>query len=147
MEFLMTYGWAILVVMVVIGALAYFGVLNPSQLLPEKCTLQIGFYCKDFQVKNGHILLDILNGAGRWVTIHSIKFTSEALQGEAGCNYSSLTTIENGKHVEFNASGGDCAYKDTGRAKNRYNIEIVYKWTAGRYNHTMKGELLARKED
>jgi len=30
MEFLMTYGWAILVVLVVIGALAYFGVLSPS---------------------------------------------------------------------------------------------------------------------
>ena len=34
MEFLMTYGWAILVVLVAIGALAYFGVLSPcSQLL------------------------------------------------------------------------------------------------------------------
>ncbi|MBI3036442.1 hypothetical protein HYY73_01620 [Candidatus Woesearchaeota archaeon] len=37
MEFLMTYGWAILVVLVVIGALSYFGVLSPSTLLPEKC--------------------------------------------------------------------------------------------------------------
>ena len=41
MEFLMTYGWAILVVLIVIGALAYFGVLNPQNLLPEKCTLQL----------------------------------------------------------------------------------------------------------
>ena len=30
MEFLMTYGWAILVVLVVIGALAYFGILSPT---------------------------------------------------------------------------------------------------------------------
>ena len=28
MEFLMTYGWAILVVLVAVGALAYFGVFN-----------------------------------------------------------------------------------------------------------------------
>lgn len=28
MEFLMTYGWAILVVLVAIGALAYFGVFK-----------------------------------------------------------------------------------------------------------------------
>ena len=38
MEFLMTYGWAILVVLVAIGALAYFGVLSPDRFLPERCT-------------------------------------------------------------------------------------------------------------
>jgi len=33
MEFLMTYGWAILVVLVAIGALAYVGVLSPEKFL------------------------------------------------------------------------------------------------------------------
>ncbi len=32
MEFLMTYGWAILAAIVAIGVLAYFGVFNPSRL-------------------------------------------------------------------------------------------------------------------
>ena len=36
MEFLMTYGWAILVVLLVISSLAYFGVLNPARFLPER---------------------------------------------------------------------------------------------------------------
>jgi len=34
-EFLLTYGWAILVVLIVIVALAYFGVLNPERILPN----------------------------------------------------------------------------------------------------------------
>jgi hypothetical protein len=38
MEFLMTYGWAIVVVLAAIGALAYFGVLSPQKLLPERTT-------------------------------------------------------------------------------------------------------------
>jgi len=38
MEFLMTYGWAILVVLAAIAALAYFGVLSPSNMLPERTT-------------------------------------------------------------------------------------------------------------
>ena len=42
LEFLMTYGWAILVVLIVIGALAYFGVLDPKRFLPEKCELGPG---------------------------------------------------------------------------------------------------------
>jgi len=50
MEFLMTYGWAILVVLVAIGALAYFGVLSPQQYLPDKCTISTGsgLYCDEF---------------------------------------------------------------------------------------------------
>ena len=40
MEFLMTYGWAILVVLAAIGALAYFGVLSPDNLLPERTAFQ-----------------------------------------------------------------------------------------------------------
>lgn len=47
MEFLMTYGWAILVVLVAIGALAYFGVLDPSKFLPERCTGPSGMDCVD----------------------------------------------------------------------------------------------------
>lgn len=47
LEFLMTYGWAILVVLVSIGALAYFGVLSPEKFLPAKCTLQSGITCLD----------------------------------------------------------------------------------------------------
>ncbi|MBI5391980.1 hypothetical protein HZB00_03170, partial [Candidatus Woesearchaeota archaeon] len=50
MEFLMTYGWAILVVLVAIGALAYFGVLSPSRFLPRSCTIGPGFSCDDAKV-------------------------------------------------------------------------------------------------
>ncbi|OIO65415.1 hypothetical protein AUJ68_03195 [Candidatus Woesearchaeota archaeon CG1_02_57_44] len=38
MEFLMTYGWAIIVVLAAIGALAYFGVLSPTTILPQRTT-------------------------------------------------------------------------------------------------------------
>ena len=34
MEFLMTYGWAILAAVVVIGVLAYFGVFSPGKYFP-----------------------------------------------------------------------------------------------------------------
>ena len=50
MEFLMTYGWAILVVIIAIGALAYFGVMSPEQFLPEKCIISTGsgLFCREF---------------------------------------------------------------------------------------------------
>lgn len=71
MEFLMTYGWAILVVLVVIGALAYFGVLSPKKLLPDKCLFGPGIgTCSDFQaLASGQIKLDLVNGFGETVTV------------------------------------------------------------------------------
>ena len=53
MEFLMTYGWAILVVLVAIGALAYFGVLSPEKFLPNRCTLPSGIACIDHRAVGG----------------------------------------------------------------------------------------------
>ncbi len=48
LEFLMTYGWALLVVLIAIVALAFFGVLNPGKFLPSNCNLGVGFSCEDF---------------------------------------------------------------------------------------------------
>ncbi len=64
MEFLMTYGWAILVVLAAIGALAYFGVLSPDRFLPEKCTLPSGTACLDFTGSASQITMVIQNSAG-----------------------------------------------------------------------------------
>jgi len=70
MEFLMTYGWAILVVLVAIGALAYFGVLSPDQFLPSKCVLPAGIACVDFQMAGSAdtVTLVLRNGLGADLT-------------------------------------------------------------------------------
>ncbi len=45
MEFLSSYGWAILVSFAAIGSLVYFGILDPSKLLPDKCIGTAGLDC------------------------------------------------------------------------------------------------------
>ncbi len=79
MEFLMTYGWAILVVLVVIGALAYFGVLNPSNLLPEKCTFPLQLSCRDQKIGTANIKFVLQNGAGKDMKITNVTVKSEAI--------------------------------------------------------------------
>ena len=64
MEFLMTYGWAILIVLIAIGALAYFGVLSPDRFLPEKCAISTGsgIFCDDFSIdSNTQVRLSLHN--------------------------------------------------------------------------------------
>jgi hypothetical protein len=66
-EFLVTYGWAIMAAMIVIGALTYFGVTNPATSLPDKCTFSNGFECKDYQMNSTALKLKLINIAGQTV--------------------------------------------------------------------------------
>lgn len=69
----MTYGWALLVVLIAIGALAFFGVLNPSKFLPTQCVLGPGLACEDFKIVKGtaaeddddRIFINVRNGMGK----------------------------------------------------------------------------------
>src|SRR3989338_10740062 len=72
MEFLMTYGWAILVVLAAIAALAYFGVLSPEKFLPEKCLMETGFTCISSKVEPSQSTLVLQNGYGRTVIINRV---------------------------------------------------------------------------
>ena len=45
MEYLMTYGWAILIIAVVLGALFSLGVFSSSSLLGTSCIASSGYYC------------------------------------------------------------------------------------------------------
>ena len=69
LEFIMTYGWAILVVLVAIGALAFFGVLSPDRFLPAKCTFQAGIACLDHKATVTTLELNLQNSLGRDITV------------------------------------------------------------------------------
>ena len=83
LEFLMTYGWAILIILVMIAALVYFGVFNPARLTPERCTAVPGFGCNDYQLNSdGSANFLIANSKGDSVTLTST--TAFAMNSTAG---------------------------------------------------------------
>jgi uncharacterized protein (UPF0333 family) len=95
MEFLMTYGWAILAAVIVIAVLAYFGVFSPSTYVPNQCVISAPFGCNAGVASsvNG-ITLEIRNGAGEALNVTSV------VVGTCGTNSSiglvtadSLTTV------------------------------------------------------
>ena len=149
MEFLMTYGWAILVVLIVIGALAYFGVLNPQSLLPEKCTLQTGFNCRNHIVSasSDSITIELLNGMGRTIIIRD----GSSANGDLGnllnnCTTTANVTIGNGAtgEIVFDSCATLAATSDTAN-KYRWDLGIKWKYSDAddKYATTMNGELFA----
>lgn len=63
-EFLITYGWAIVIVLAAIGALAYFGVFRAATLLPDSCMPTPGFGCDSPMLNAYNITFAITNGLG-----------------------------------------------------------------------------------
>ena len=127
LEFLLTYSWAILVVIVIIGALAYFGVLNPENFIPERCTLSAGMSCDDFVYQSDTFELQFTNGFGRSINISSIRLTSPADLGGAGvCSWDDGPEIlNNGATAAFELDVGQCTPLD-GVSKLRGELEINY---------------------
>ena len=50
MEYLTTYGWAILIIVIVLAALLWMGVFNVINKVPDSCSLQAGFSCLDAKI-------------------------------------------------------------------------------------------------
>ena len=93
LEFLMTYGWAILVVLIVISALAYFGVLNPQRMLPSRCTMPTGFSCMDYVAHQStdDVVLKVVNGMGSAIIIDDLDLTSTGTH--PSCTSAAVTVV------------------------------------------------------
>src|SRR3989338_1991727 len=119
MEFLMTYGWAILVVLSAIAALAYFGVLSPEKFLPEKCILQPGLTCVSHKVETSKITLVIANGLGRTIILNSIDVAGSGVPVCSGIP--SAVTLVSGSDSTFSI-GGSC---NNGAQKEKFKGDIT----------------------
>ena len=139
MEFLMTYGWAILVVLAAIAALAYFGVLSPAKFLPEKCILEPGFLCEGHKVETNKVTLIISNTVeGRNIIVNSI------IVGSCSGTFNT-ELVGGGSSSNFPITGRDC---NNGAVKERYKGDITIGYTEKNTNltKTMYGNLNSKVE-
>ena len=79
LEYIITYGWAFLVILIVIGALAYFGVLNPSKWVPDDCDFGAQLECVDYQMTAGsnEVRLFVRNNFGKDIDIKAIEVIND----------------------------------------------------------------------
>lgn len=162
MEFLMTYGWAILVAIITIGALAYFGVLNPK-FGPDTCIFSTpGFACKDSAVSfvgagqagplstdHNVLHLQLINSFGKDMTnvaltilVASVACTTYA--DESGTP--APTTLADGLSQSFYV---DCSTVTTAvpiKGKFTAVLRVNYILKGQSLIHTLEGEIRAKVE-
>jgi len=141
MEFLMTYGWAILVVLVAIGALAYFGVLSPEQFLPEKCVVSSGsgLFCDDFTASSADnsITVRVKNILAESVTITAMSTDTPACTAP-GTEVPQIIAADSTEDIKMTG----CTLTADDKIKADLSIEYS-KGTAG-LNRTTTGSLVTK---
>ncbi|HII29483.1 hypothetical protein COT48_01010 [Candidatus Woesearchaeota archaeon CG08_land_8_20_14_0_20_47_9] len=151
----MTYSWAILIVLGVIGALSYFGLLNPSSLIPERCLIQGDLVCKDFKVidaSDDSVMLRLENGLGRGIMITSINISSDSISCVR--SYATGLNIPNGEVTEITISGPvgncptNCCTIDYYTGKKKAYIIVTYynEGASPSFSHRIVGELFAESQ-
>ena len=123
-EFMMTYGWAILVVMIAIAALATFGVMNPSKYLADKCMFSNNFQCIDYQVNTTTASLTLVNGLGHKV----YNFTATVADTAVSCDTSAVSNPwiqDSRKTITCDTTALGFIKKDKGKVKITLNYAKV----------------------
>lgn len=130
LEFLTTYGWAFLVILIMIGTLAYFGILNPGKILPNRCNIGPEFDCIDYQISatGNTFRLRLKNNVGEPITVQSILLDSEtATKFACSTAPSNLTAWKSGEIIDL--AWSSCNPVATGMAageKGKVLVKINY---------------------
>ena len=146
LEFLSTYGWAILIILVMIGALSYFGVTNPRQYLPDKCLFKTGLSCSDFVVLdagggNMNVLFTLQNDLGQGVSIDSVWLKHRDTTYPTQC--------DSGTGLPYTAGSGDLinttcltigGNPGVGQTVKVF-VNITYTPVQGSYSRSHTGEI------
>ena len=150
LEFLTTYGWAFLIILIMIGALAYFGILSPNRLLPNRCNFGAEFGCSDYQASatGSQVKLRLKNNLGQPITIANVGVgtdsTTSLFCSAAVAPLPPISNIRSGQLTDITFS--TCGFAAAGVAqgeKTKLNVTVdFYPSVSGaNYQKSVKGEM------
>lgn len=136
-EFLITYGWAVIVILVLIGGLsglAQVGLIRSDHIVPERCILDVGVSCNDFNVNEDRAAISLINGLGKNIKVENISIGGN-------CSETFKKNFDSGEIIIFELF--NCS---NGERKKRFDGEIVIYYQEERRKsfRTIKGDITAR---
>lgn len=145
LEFILVYGWAILIILIVVSVIAYFGFFNINTFLPNVCDFPAGFECIDWSISGSDNIIELAmrNKLGASVSIADVEFMDQ----ENGCtginniyvdNIPVPQTVANNAlfRLKINCTGGLVSGK-----RFRANPMINYTYLATGTIHGSSGSL------
>jgi len=146
MEYLMTYGWAILIISVVLGALYMMGLFNPSTFISSQCIFPAEFSClNSYMSSSGILSVNIEQSSSSPINITAIGCNTNATTSNM-VQESPAVYVPIGSNVTFNIqcySAGSPYSGTVGSVFHGY-ILLNYTNTQTGFPHTTVGILLQK---
>ncbi len=127
-EFIMTYGWAVMIVLMAFGALTYSGVLDRLNSAPKICVIEPGFACPFSKIEPDKVILVVKNAKQEDINVTSV--TVQHCTGSA----SGVMTPEQ----QVNFAVGGCG--NTVNKNFKADIYFTY-YGKSQLVHTSKGKI------
>jgi len=140
-EFLVTYGWAILGAMIAIGALSYFGIFNTQRYVKDVCYFGDQITCEDYAAfSNGTIGIKLRNSFGVDIDIKKVVIKSD--YGIQNCSLSRITpnasTITPGTLIDIKCN---ITASIPPNSKLKYRTILTFEHTGSGNQHNQTGDV------
>jgi len=110
-HFLITYGWALILLGTALAAMIYFGIIDVERFQPP-CGFQTGFSCLKHQITPTGLILELQNNLGQDITIQRITDESGNCSASGG-------TLDSQASARYTVTG--CTHPSSG---NNYKSDI-----------------------
>lgn len=145
-EFLLTYGWAILGAMIAIGALSYFGIFNTQRYVNDICYFGDQITCEDYiAYNNGSVSVNLRNNFGVDINVNSTIIKSD--YGTVNCFNATgtnpfipiYTNINPGStfNITCNLTGNTISINN----KLRYRAIVMFQRSGSSNVHNQTGDV------
>ena len=135
-EFLVTYGWAILGVLITIGTLSYFGIFNTQRYVNDVCYFGDQMTCEDYiAYQNGSVSLQFRNNFGTPININSTIIKSD--YGTVKCNNTGdipVAAVQSSSTFKINCRITTLSVPTNSKLK--YKATITFNGSANLHNQT-----------
>jgi len=144
MEFLLTYSWAIAIMVGVLAVLFYLGVFDYRIISPTGCELEGGFSCNAYKISGAGVLaLDLVQTKSSSIYIQQVACAMNQTPTYTNVN----ARLYNGDKLRVNAT----CYKTDGTVPatdDYYSGTLYFKYMDENtnVNHSMIGKIAARVE-
>ncbi|MFT4310665.1 MAG: hypothetical protein ACMXYC_03460 [Candidatus Woesearchaeota archaeon] len=104
-EFMLTYGWAFLIIFGIVAAIYGFGLLDFQRVAPKTECLIYGqqFLCQEALLQEHQVNMHMYNGFGHLIEI--INISIEDMQGNVMCANTTSISLPSGAQQDISISG------------------------------------------
>lgn len=130
LEFLTTYGWMFMIVLVVFSALTYFGLSDVRDNIPDACRFDSAFECNAYVAyEDGSYAFEITNVDGRRINLLNVVCGFSFTQEQVRYNFSTAIIFDPGDSRTYVCDSGDVADAPIEHAgKHLHDIRVVYEY-------------------